>query len=154
MERLLHQTIRKVTEDLEGLRFNTAIAQLMVLVNGLTPLERRPRAAIEPLVLLLAPFAPHLAEELWRRLGHAESLAYAPWPAWDPHRVVDEGVTIAVQVNGRLRATLELPRDVAEPEVRQAALADERILRHLEGNAVRKVIFVPNKLLNLVVSPA
>ena len=152
IDRLLHQTIRKVTEDVEGLRFNTAIAQLMVLVNGLTPLERRPRSAIEPLVLLLAPFAPHLAEELWRRLGHAESLAYAPWPAWAPDRVVEESVTIAVQVNGRLRATLELPRDVPEAEVRQTALADERILRHLEGNEVRKVIFVPNKLLNLVVS--
>jgi len=150
--RVLHQTIRKVTEDLEGLRFNTAIAQLMVFVNELTPLERRPRALIEPFVLVLSPFAPHLAEELWRRLGHRESLAYAPWPAWDPTLVVEETVTVAVQVNGKLRATVELPRDVAEAEAQQAALGDERIRRYVDGGRIRKVIFVPNKLLNLVVS--
>ncbi len=151
LERLLHQTVRKVTEDIEGLRFNTAISQLMVLVNALTPLERRPRAVIEPLVLILSPFAPHLGEELWRRLGHPESLAHAEWPAWDPARVVEDSVTIAVQVNGKLRATLELPRDVAEAEVTRVALADERVRRHLDGADVRKAIFVPNKLLNLVV---
>ncbi|MEK7823704.1 MAG: leucine--tRNA ligase [Candidatus Eisenbacteria bacterium] len=150
--RLLHRTIRKVSEDLEGLRFNTAIAQLMVCVNELTPLERRARALIEPLVLILAPFAPHLGEELWRRLGHAESLAYAPWPAWDPALVLEATVTLAVQINGKLRATLELPRDIAQDEAQQAALADERIRRYVDGAEIRRVIFVPNKLLNLVVA--
>jgi leucyl-tRNA synthetase len=150
--RLLHRTIRKVTEDLEGLRFNTAIAQLMVFVNELTPLERRARALIEPLVLLLAPFAPHLGEELWVRLGHRESLAYAPWPSWDPALVLAETVTVAVQVNGKLRATLELPRDLPQADAQRAALADERIRRYLEGAELRKVIFVPNKLMNLVVT--
>jgi len=151
-DRLVHKTIRKVTEDLEGLRFNTAIAQLMVLVNELTPLPVRPRAAVETLVLLLAPFAPHLAEELWKRLGHPESLAHGPWPAWDPARVVDENVTIAVQINGKLRATLELPVDVEEAEARRAALADERVRRYVDGAEIRKVIFLKNKLLNLVVA--
>jgi len=152
LDRALHKTIRKVTEDIEALHFNTAIAQLMILVNDLTPLERRPRIVVETLVLLVAPFAPHLGEELWRRLGHAESLAYAPWPAWDPARVMDASVTIAVQINGKLRATLELPRDVAEADARQAALADERVRRYVDGGAIRKVIFVPNKLLNLVIA--
>ena len=152
--RLLHQTIRKVTEDIEGLRFNTAIAQLMVFVNEMTPRERRPRAILEPFVLLLAPFAPHLCEELWRRLGHDQSLACAPWPAWDEGLVLEQTVTLAVQVNGKLRATLELPRDTAQAAAQQAALGDERIRRHLDGGVVRKVIFVPNKLLNLVVGPA
>jgi len=151
-QRLLHQTIRKVTEDIEGLHFNTAISQLMVYVNELTPLERRCRALIEPLVLLLAPFAPHLAEELWQRLGHGESLAYEPWPGWDPVRVLAETVTVAVQINGRLRATLELPRDSAQAEAERAALADERVIRHLNGAEIRKVIFVPNKLLSLVIA--
>jgi leucyl-tRNA synthetase len=150
-ERLLHQTIRKVTEDLDGLRFNTAIAQLMVLVNDLTPLKRRPRAMIEPLVLMLSPFAPHLGEELWRRLGHAETLAYEPWPVWDPARALEESVTIAVQINGKLRATMELPRDVVQAEAQEVALADERVRRYVDGGEIRKVIFVPNKLLNLVV---
>jgi leucyl-tRNA synthetase len=151
LDRTLHKTIRKVTEDIEALRFNTAIAQLMILVNDLTPLERRPRSVVETLILLVAPFAPHLGEELWQRLGHGESLAYAPWPAWDPARVLEETVTVAVQINGKLRATLELPRDVAEAEARQAALADERVRRYVDGGELRKVIFVKNKLLNLVV---
>ncbi len=150
--RLLQRTIRKVSEDLEGLRFNTAIAQLMVYVNEMTPLERRPRALIEPFVLLLSPFAPHLGEELWQRLGHRGTLAYEPWPAWDPALVLDETVTVAVQVNGKLRATLELPRDVAQAEAEAAALQDERIRRYLDGAEIRKTIFVPNKLLNLVLS--
>ena len=150
--RVLHRTIRKVTQDLEALAFNTAIAQMMVFVNELTPLERRPREVLEPFVLLLAPFAPHLAEELWRRLGHAESLAHEPWPAWDPALVVEDRVTIAVQVNGKLRATIELPRDIEEEAARASALADQRVRRHLDGGQVRKVIFVKNKLLNLVVA--
>jgi leucyl-tRNA synthetase len=150
--RLLHRTIRKVTDDLEALAFNTAIAQMMVLVNELTPLERRPRELIEPFVLMLAPFAPHLAEELWSRLGKRESLAYEPWPAWDPALVVEDRVTIAVQVNGKLRATLELPRDADQAAAQRTALADERVRRHVDGAELRKVIFVPNKLLNLVVT--
>jgi leucyl-tRNA synthetase len=150
--RLLHQTIRKVTEDLEALKFNTAIAQMMVLTNELMRLERRPRALLEPLVLLLSPFAPHLGEELWNRLGHAESLAYEPWPAWDPALVIEAQVTVAIQVNGKLRATLELPRGVQQADAQTAALADERVRRFLDGAELRKVIYVPDKLLNLVIS--
>ena len=150
--RLLHRTIQKVTGDIEALAFNTAIAQLMVFVNEMTPLERRPRALIEPFVLLLAPFAPHLAEELWRRLGHPESLVREPWPAWDPAWVLEDRVTIAVQVNGKLRATLELPRDAEQSAAQSAALADTRVRRFVDGAEVRKVVFVKNKLLNLVVA--
>jgi len=150
--RLLHRTIRKVTGDLDTLAFNTAIAQMMEFVNEMTPLERRSRQLLEPFVLLLAPFAPHLAEELWSKLGKKESLAYEPWPAWDPALVVEDRVTIAVQVNGKLRATLELPRDIDEAAVQRSALADQRVRRHLDGAELRKVIFVPNKLLNLVVA--
>ena len=152
-ERLVHQTVKKVTDDVEGLKFNTAIAQMMVCVNELTKLERRPRLALERLVLVLSPFAPHLAEELWERLGHAGTLAYEPWPAWDPALVLRDTVTVAVQVNGKLRATLELPRDTGPEAARQAALADERIARYLEGASIKKVIHVPNKLLSLVVAP-
>ena len=151
--RVLHQTIQKVTEDLEDLRFNTAIAQMMVFTNEATRLDRRPRALIEPFVLLLAPFAPHLAEELWQRLGHPESLAYAPWPAYDPALLVTDTITLAVQVNGKLRATLELPRGSDQAVAQAAALADERVRRHVEGVTVRKTIYVPEKLLNLVVKP-
>jgi leucyl-tRNA synthetase len=149
--RVVHQTIRKVTDDLEALKFNTAIAQLMVCVNELTRLERRPRALLEPLVQLVNPFAPHLAEELWQRLGHRDSITYEPWPAWDPELVEEEVVTVAVQVNGKLRATLELPRGADQGAAQAAALDDPRVRRYIDGAQVRKVIYVPDKLLNLVV---
>jgi len=124
----------------------------MVLTNELTPLEQRPRSLIEPFVLLLSPFAPHLAEELWSRLGARQSLAYEPWPAWDPALVLEATVTLAVQVNGKLRATLDLPRGTDQAAAEKAALADERVRRHLNGGQLRKVIFVPDRLVNLVVS--
>ncbi|MFI5370543.1 MAG: leucine--tRNA ligase [Candidatus Eisenbacteria bacterium] len=151
--RLLHRTIRKVTDDLDGLRFNTAISQLMVFTNEMTPLTRRSRALIEPFVLLLAPFAPHLGEELWRRLGHPDSLAYADWPVWDPGLVVEDMVTVAVQVNGKLRATLELPRGTGKDAARDAALADDRVRRYVDGGHLEKLVYVPDKLINLVVPP-
>ena len=101
-------------------------------------------------VLLLAPFAPHIGEELWRRLGHEQSLAHEPWPEWDPMLAMERTVTLAVQVNGKLRATLELPRDIPQAEAQAAALGDDRVRRHLDGAEIRKTIYVPNKLLNLV----
>jgi leucyl-tRNA synthetase len=121
-------------------------------VNEVTPLGARPRALLEPFALVLAPFAPHLAEELWLRLGHTKSLSHEPWPGYDPALIIDDTVTVAVQVNGRVRATLDLPRGTAEDAARDAALADERIKRYVNGSEIRKVIYVPDKLLNLVVA--
>ena len=152
LRRELHQAIRKVTEDLEALKFNTAIARLMVFVKEVTKGAARPREVLEPFVLLLNPFAPHLAEELWHRLGHAESCAYEPWPVHDPALVVEETVTVAVQVNGKLRATLDLPRGLDQQAAQRAALDDARVRRHVDGAELRKVIYVPDKLLNLVVA--
>ena len=150
--RVLHQTLRKVTEDLEALRFNTAIAQMMVFTNETTRLLVKPRALVEPFVLALAPFAPHLAEELWQRLGHRESLAYQAWPSFDPALTLAGTVTVAVQVNGKLRATLDLPRGTDQATAQAAAMADERVRRHVhDGRALSKTIYVPDKLLNLVI---
>jgi leucyl-tRNA synthetase len=152
LTRVLHQTIRKVTEDLDALKFNTAIAQMMVFVNEVMKQPARSRAVLEPFVLVLSPFAPHLCEELWSRMGHRESLAYAPWPRFDPALCEESTVTVAVQVNGKLRATLELPKGADQAAVQAAALADERVSRYVNGGAIRKVIHVKDKLLNLVVS--
>jgi leucyl-tRNA synthetase len=150
--RVLHQTIKKVTEDLDGLRFNTAIAQMMVCVNEMTKLERRPRTLIEPFVKVLSPFAPHLGEELWSRLGHDETVAYAEWPSWDPKLVIEDQVTIAVQVNGKLRATIDMPRGTSRADAQKAAEADERVRKYLDETELRKVIVVPDKLVNFVVT--
>jgi leucyl-tRNA synthetase len=149
--RLLHQTIKKVTEDLEALRFNTAIAQMMVFTNELTKLDRRPRALIEPFVLLLAPFAPHLCEELWEKLGHAPSLSRQPWPAFDPALVVSDRLEIPLQVNGKLRSKIEVPADWTEEQVVALAKQDAKLADWLQGKQPRKVIYVAKKLVNFVV---
>jgi leucyl-tRNA synthetase len=150
--RKLHQTIKKVTDDLDGMRFNTAIAAMMEFVNHLTKLEARPRAPLETLVLLLAPFAPHLAEELWSTLGHPRTLAYEPWPAYDETLIKEEEVEIPVQINGKLRGKVTVPAGTDEETLRKIALADERISALTAGKQIRKVIVVPGKLVNIVIA--
>ncbi|HYR10218.1 MAG TPA: leucine--tRNA ligase, partial [Longimicrobium sp.] len=153
VEQKLHATIKKVTEDLEVLSYNTAIAAMMEYLNTVRAGGRTPeRAAVEPLVRLVAPFAPHLAEELWERLGHAESIfAGARWPSFDAEKAVADTVEFVVQVNGKVRARMPMARGIAEAEARDAALADEHVQRWIEGKQVRKTIFVADRLLNLVV---
>jgi leucyl-tRNA synthetase len=151
--RQLHRTIQRVTEDLDHLRFNTAIAAMMEYTNYLTPLSVKPRAAIEPFVLLLAPFAPHLAEELWQVLGHQRSLAYEPWPSYDPAYLVEDTVEVPVQVNGKLRTTLTVPVDITDADLQTRALADERVRSAMAGKDVKKIILTkpPRRLVNVVV---
>jgi leucyl-tRNA synthetase len=153
LERKLHATIRKVGEDLENLRYNTAIAAMMEYLNAVREGGRQAnRAEVEPLVPLLAPFAPHLAEELWERLGHEGSIFDgANWPAFDAARATADTVELVVQVNGKLRARMPMRRGQGQDEARDAALADDNVRRHLEGATIRKVVFVPDRLLNLVV---
>jgi leucyl-tRNA synthetase len=148
--RLLAETIQGVSEDIEALRFNTAIAALIELNNALVGLPALPRAVAEPFVLMLGPLAPHLAEELWQRLGHATSVALAPWPAADPARLARRTLQLVVQVNGRRRDAIEVPADADEAAIRAAALASERVRRHLDGREPRKVIVVPGRLVNVV----
>ena len=150
--RKLHQTIQKVTEDLDGMRFNTAISAMMELTNHLTPLAIRPRAVLEPFVLLLSPFAPHLAEELWHALGHKDTLAYETWPTYDPALTKADEIEVPVQINGKVRARLTVPAGIDEETLKAAALADERVCEALKGKTVRKVIVVPGKLVNIVVA--
>jgi leucyl-tRNA synthetase len=150
--RKLHQTMQKVTDDLDGMRFNTAIAAMMELTNHLTKLPARPRAVLEPFVLLLGPFAPHLAEELWRTLGHSETLAYDAWPRFDPTLTKEDEIEVPVQVNGKVRCRLKVPAGTDEAGLKAAALADEQVQKHIAGKQVRKVIVVPGKLVNIVVA--
>ena len=145
----LHKTIDAVTKDYEGLSFNTAIARLTEYNTVLTALKVVPRAAVEPLVLMVAPLAPHIAEELWHRLGHELSLAHEPFPVADPELVTEDTITAVVQVRGKLRAQLEVPTSITEDELRELALAHPRIVKEIP-NGVRKVIVKAPKLVNVV----
>jgi leucyl-tRNA synthetase len=149
--RLLHRTIKAVTDDFQRLSFNTAISRLMEFTNKVSQLQSRPRALVEPFVLLVAPLAPHLAEELWQLLGHSQSLAYQPWPSFDPALIAEAEVEVPIQVNGKLRGRVRVPAGSDEATVRQAAQADAAVASHLEGKTVVKVVFVPDRLLNFVV---
>jgi leucyl-tRNA synthetase len=121
------------------------------LTNHLTPLSVRPRSVLETFVLLLAPFAPHLAEELWQALGHRETLAYEPWPAFDPALTKADEIEVPVQINGKLRLRLTVPAEIDKAELEKTALADERVRALIEGKQIRKIIVVPGKLVNIVV---
>jgi leucyl-tRNA synthetase len=147
--KVLHHTIKKVGEDTETLAFNTAISQMMIFVNEVTAQEKRPRKLLEPFVLVLAPYAPHLAEELWEKLGNKQSLACAPWPKFDAALLKEENVTVILQVNGKLRDRMEVPAQISPAELEKLALANDRVKEHLAGKQVKKVIVVPGKLVNI-----
>jgi leucyl-tRNA synthetase len=149
--RVLHRCIADVTERTEQLLFNTAISAMMVFVNEMNQQEVRPRAVLEQFVLMLAPYAPHLAEELWRKLGHEGTLTYAAWPALDEQYLVEDLVTYVVQVNGKVRDQLSMPAGSDEATVREAALASEKVQKWLQGKEIRKIIFVQDKILGIVV---
>ncbi len=141
-----------MTDDFDGLRFNTAISRLMEFVNAFTAMEVRPRSAMNTFTLLLAPLAPHAAEELWQILGHNQTLAYEPWPTYDPALLKDDEIEVPVQVNGKLRGRVVVPADSPGPQLEAAARSDDRIAVMLEGKTIRKVIVVPGKLVNFVVA--
>jgi len=147
-----HRTIDRVTADYTALRFNTAVARLTELNNRLTQLAASgplPRSLVEPMVLLAAPLVPHVAEELWSRLGHTESLAYHPFPVADPARMVAETVLYPVQVNGKLRGKIEVPADAEAAAIEAAAL--DRVAQSLDGRQPKRVIVVPGRIVTVVV---
>ena len=148
--RQLHKMIQKVGQDIEEFKLNTAIAEMIALTNALTSAKVRSKKLLEQFVLVLAPFAPHIAEELWQRLGHGETLAYEPWPTYDPKLAKDTEIEVPVQIKGKVRARIMLPADADQKAMEAAALADETIKKLLEGKTVRKVIVVPGKLVNIV----
>jgi leucyl-tRNA synthetase len=149
--RVLHQTIGVVTDHIRGLQFNTAISRMMEFTNYFTTASERPRSAMEQFVLLLSPFAPHIAEELWQALGHSESLAHEPWPEFNPQLAKEELIEIPVQINGKLRSKANVPPDSDAKQLEAAARADDRIAELLAAKQLVKVIAVPGRLINFVV---
>jgi len=158
LRRWTHKTIKRVTDDMEAFAFNTIIAALMEFTNALTKAKQSPlygtepwEEAIETLLLLLAPCCPHIAEELWTRTGRPYSIHQQAWPEFNPDLAAEEVITLIVQVNGKVRARLEVPADITEEAAREAALADENVRRHIGDKEIRKIIYVPGRLVNVVV---
>jgi len=149
--RLLHKTIKKVGDDIEALRFNTAISAMMILVNRLAELKAVPVDAAKKFALILSPFAPHFGEEVWQRLGGKQSLAHEPWPSFDPALVVDDEVEMAVQVNGKVRSRVKLRKDASEADARAAIANDPALTPHLAGKTEKKFVYVPGRIINLIV---
>jgi leucyl-tRNA synthetase len=151
IKRKLHKTIKKVTGDIEAMSFNTAISAMMMLLNDLTGIEHPPREAIETLALLVSPFAPHVAEEVWMKLGHDKSLVYERWPTFDEALTIDEADELAVQVNSKVRGHVTLRRGMPEAEAREAALAVASVQAAMGGKPIKRFIYVPGKIVNIVV---
>ncbi|MEY9973966.1 leucyl-tRNA synthetase [Lysinibacillus sp. RC46] len=151
LEKSYHQTVKKVTEDYEGIRFNTAISQMMVFINDCYKADVIPTAYAEGFVKMLAPMVPHVAEELWQILGHAETLSYAQWPTYDESKLVDDEVEVAVQVAGKVRAKIIVAKDASKEEIEKVALADGKVQEYMEGKNLVKIIVIPGKLVNIVV---
>ncbi|MBJ6120008.1 leucine--tRNA ligase [Pontibacter sp. BT310] len=147
----LHKTIKKVEEDIERFSFNTSVATFMICVNELTQLKTNKRAILEPLTIVLAPYAPHITEELWQQLGHSESISYATFPQWKEEFLVENTFEYPVSVNGKTRHKLSFATDTPREEIEKAVLADEQVIRFFDGKTPKKVIIVPNKIINVVV---
>lgn len=149
--RVLHKTIKAVTDDIDRLSFNTAISRMMEFSNFMSSQEARPKSVLSQFVLLLSPFAPHIAEELWNVLGHANTLAYEPWPTYDPALLVEDSVEVPVQFNGKLRSKIVVSANSDAAALEAAARADEQVQKNLEGKTVVKVVAVPGRMVNFVV---
>lgn len=150
LTKVYHQTVKKVTEDYEVMHFNTAISQLMVFVNEANKQEALPIEYMNGFVQLLAPVAPHIGEELWSRLGNEGSITYVPWPEYDEHHLVEDTLEIVIQINGKVRERMMVAQDTSQKELEELALANETIQAQIEGKTIRKIIAVPNKLVNIV----
>ncbi|MDO8668725.1 MAG: leucine--tRNA ligase [Candidatus Buchananbacteria bacterium] len=148
---LVNKTIQKVAEDIEAMRFNTAVSALMILSNQIIEKKSADKASLEKLLILLSPFAPHIAEELWENMGHKSSLVLEPWPQADKSKLKNETIELIVQINGKVRAKIKLPADVKEAEALKAAQADENVQKYLTGQTLKKTVFVPGKLISFVV---
>jgi leucyl-tRNA synthetase len=151
LTKLLHKTVKKVSEDTAGINFNTAISAMMIYSNELVKLDEIPRALWEPLVIMISAYAPHLGEELWEKLGNRPSVSACTWPAYEEHLTLDDEVTIVVQVNGKIRDKFTAATGTAKDELEKTALAMPGIQKWLDGQTIVKVISVPDKLVNIVV---
>jgi len=151
LERLIHKTIKKIDEDLENTKFNTAVSALMILVNEMEKEQAIPITYYQSLLILLSPFAPHITEELWHQLGHEDSIHNQVWPKYDSKLVKEETITLIVQINGKVRDKIEVEADISEEKAKKLTLEREKVKKWIEGKETKKIVFVPGKLINIVV---
>jgi leucyl-tRNA synthetase len=149
--RLLNQTSKKVGDDIETFGFNTAISAMMIFINHFSKQSVRPKSVADKFVLILAPFAPHIAEELWARLGHGGGLAYEQWPEYDKDLIKEKEVELAVQVNGKIRDRIVVPAEADEEEIKKTALASGKVVPALAGKSIKKIIVIKSRLVNVVI---
>lgn len=149
--KVLHRTIKKTADDVERFAFNTAVSSFMICVNDLTDLKCHKRAILEPLLVLLAPFAPHMCEELWQRIGNNSTICDAKWPEFNAEHLIESTIQYPVSFNGKMRFKLELPADMPAAEVEKAAVQNEQSIKWMEDKQIKKVIVVPGKIINIVI---
>ena len=150
-EKILHQTIKKITDDIGRLSFNTCVSTFMICVNELTTLKCSNKAVLEPLLILLSPFTPHFCEELWEKLGHTKSIEFEPFPVYDPDKVKEKAKEYPVSFNGKMRFTLKLSLDMGVEEIKEAVMQEQRTLDQISGSSPKKIIVVPGKIINIVI---
>jgi leucyl-tRNA synthetase len=147
----LHKTIKKITEDIERFSFNTSVSNFMICVNELTEQKCNKRAILEPLLVLVSPYAPHIAEELWSQIGHTESIAFAKFPECNEAFLVEDSFMYPISFNGKMRFNIELPATLTVPEIEKEVMSREEVQKYLEGKTPKKIIIVPKKIVNFVV---
>jgi len=148
--RLLHELIKKVTDDLDRMSFNTAISAFMIFLNQILKMKSVSKEIIESFLTLLSPFAPHICEEIWEKLGHDRFIVLEKWPVFDSELIKKESIEIVIQVNGKLRSKIRVPVEITEDALKSAALKDEKVAPHVEGKEIKKVVIVPKRLVNVV----
>jgi leucyl-tRNA synthetase len=146
----LHKTIKKVADDIENFSFNTSVSQFMICVNELTAQGCHSRTVLEPLAIVISPYAPHIAEELWSLLGNKGSISTVSFPVFEPKHLIESSKEYPVSFNGKMRFTIELPLDLTKDQIEEIIMKDERTIKQLEGSTPNKVIIVPGKIINLV----
>ena len=150
LDKIYNQTVKKVTEDYERMHFNTAISQLMVFVNEAYKVDDLPVEYMEGFIKMISPIMPHMAEELWSQFHESDTITYQPWPTYDPNKIVEDEVEMIVQVNGKVRAKIKMAKDTDRDEAEKLALADDNVKKFTDGKDIKKVIVVPNKIVNIV----
>ena len=151
LEKIYHQTVKKVTEDFENLSFNTAISQMMIFINAVYKEDTLPIEYAEGFIKLLNPVAPHMTEELWEKMGHKETIAFASWPVYDDAKLKDDVITVVVQVNGKVRGKIEVDSSISKEEMESKAFTIDNVKQYTENKEIIKVITIPKKIVNIVV---